>query len=290
VIQLCYAEYKRRLESQERSQRACDDELRILSTCIKSLRKKLDKLWSFAAELSIGRVQCQSRRFSRRSFYLKQYLDLVLDFKPSKKYLGRTGKLDCALREAEQFLWTSTLDEFRLVRLYSLLPKTGDTVTAECREAQLRLQELSEYENRLDMDICNVKEQLQQLLSVEDILDEEQRQRELEQRKYESYMERLERFIREVTIRLQMLVMLLLLFCKFSGISENDQPMCITMPWNIRPALIVLWGVCWMFYNPEGYVDPTDTQDAGLDGNQDLSMIGKKLRTRQKQWFHSANE
>lgn len=72
-------------------------------------------------------------------------------------------------------------------------------------------------------------------------------------------MERLERFIREVTIRLQMFVVLLLLFCKFSGISDNDQPMCITIPWNIRPALIVLWGVCWMFYTFEGYVYPTET-------------------------------
>jgi len=22
------------------------------------------------------------------------------------------------------------------------------------------------------------------------------------------------------------------------------------MPWNIWPSLVVLWGVCWMFYNP----------------------------------------
>jgi len=22
------------------------------------------------------------------------------------------------------------------------------------------------------------------------------------------------------------------------------------MPWNIWPALVVLWGVCWMFYSP----------------------------------------
>jgi hypothetical protein len=25
---------------------------------------------------------------------------------------------------------------------------------------------------------------------------------------------------------------------------------CTTMPWTIWPALVVLWGVCWMFYGP----------------------------------------
>jgi hypothetical protein len=24
--------------------------------------------------------------------------------------------------------------------------------------------------------------------------------------------------------------------------------LCLTMPWALTPALLVLWGVCWMFY------------------------------------------
>ncbi|KAK4187009.1 hypothetical protein QBC35DRAFT_499817 [Podospora australis] len=28
------------------------------------------------------------------------------------------------------------------------------------------------------------------------------------------------------------------------------RPNCTTMPWTIWPALVVLWGVCWMFYSP----------------------------------------
>ena len=29
-------------------------------------------------------------------------------------------------------------------------------------------------------------------------------------------------------------------------------PLNSTMPWNIKPSLMVLWGVCWMFYPPAG--------------------------------------
>lgn len=34
------------------------------------------------------------------------------------------------------------------------------------------------------------------------------------------------------------------------GVFPNRQrPKCTTMPWNIWPSLVVLWGVCWMFYD-----------------------------------------
>lgn len=47
-------------------------------------------------------------------------------------------------------------------------------------------------------------------------------------------------------------VLYLLLF--FSCVSEfpnSLRPPCTTMPWTIWPALVVLWGVCWMFYAPD---------------------------------------
>ena len=269
---------KRRHESREKSWRDCRDEFGKLSTCIRTMKKRLEKFWSSAAELSSGRTHCQGRYFSRRSSYLKQYLELVLDFQPSTDYLGIDGRLDRALHGAQHFLSTSEVwssDEFEYRPTFSPSQTTEDIFLAEYRKAQLRLQELSAYENLLEADFQNVKEQLQQLQSVEDALDEEQRQREVEQRQSDKYMERLERFIRGVTIRLQMFVVLLFLFSKFSGISDNDQPMCTTMPWNIRPALIVLWGVCWMFYTPQDYVGPTSIQNAEVHGNGYSSTIGK---------------
>lgn len=34
------------------------------------------------------------------------------------------------------------------------------------------------------------------------------------------------------------------------------RPPCTTMPWTIWPALVVLWGVCWMFYGePANWAD-----------------------------------
>lgn len=33
--------------------------------------------------------------------------------------------------------------------------------------------------------------------------------------------------------------------------------LCLTMPWTIWPALVVLWGVCWMFYSENGSAEPS---------------------------------
>jgi hypothetical protein len=36
----------------------------------------------------------------------------------------------------------------------------------------------------------------------------------------------------------------------FSEFPNSMRPPCTTMPWTIWPALVVLWGVCWMFVTP----------------------------------------
>lgn len=41
---------------------------------------------------------------------------------------------------------------------------------------------------------------------------------------------------------------LFLLYFSFSEFPNRLRPPCTTMPWTIWPALVVLWGVCWMFY------------------------------------------
>jgi hypothetical protein len=43
--------------------------------------------------------------------------------------------------------------------------------------------------------------------------------------------------------------------CSYSEFSQRRRPPCTTMPWSIWPPLMVLWGVCWMFYpspTPQG--------------------------------------
>lgn len=42
----------------------------------------------------------------------------------------------------------------------------------------------------------------------------------------------------------------------------NDQPpLSTTWPWNVKPSLVVLWGVCWMFYNDNGNISWTDRDE-----------------------------
>lgn len=63
----------------------------------------------------------------------------------------------------------------------------------------------------------------------------------------------------------EMVVYLVLLFCVFSEFPCRLRPLCTTMPWTIWPALVVLWGVCWMFYGePENWAD---LDELVTDGN-----------------------
>ena len=38
----------------------------------------------------------------------------------------------------------------------------------------------------------------------------------------------------------------------FTEWPSGQPPLSTTMPWNIKPSLMVLWGVCWMFYMTTG--------------------------------------
>ena len=38
----------------------------------------------------------------------------------------------------------------------------------------------------------------------------------------------------------------------FAEWPSGRRPLSTTWPWNVRPSLLVLWGVCWMFYGNEG--------------------------------------
>lgn len=65
----------------------------------------------------------------------------------------------------------------------------------------------------------------------------------------EMHMECIKRFFRLLAMLLERLFEDLLFCCNFSEYPDKRRPPCSTMPWNIRPALIVLWGVCWMLYS-----------------------------------------
>ncbi|KAI1852295.1 hypothetical protein JX266_002473 [Neoarthrinium moseri] len=48
---------------------------------------------------------------------------------------------------------------------------------------------------------------------------------------------------------------------------------CATMPWAIRPSLVVLWGVCWMFYDSSQSASPS----FNLEGPIDLAGHGNEI-------------
>ncbi|KAK3900317.1 hypothetical protein C8A05DRAFT_17357 [Staphylotrichum tortipilum] len=69
--------------------------------------------------------------------------------------------------------------------------------------------------------------------------------------------------------RFQVLIYIFYFYCFFFEFPRGLRHLCTTMPWTIWPALVVLWGVCWMF------IQPWQRQDEGVEGGvarQDVNL------------------
>ena len=44
----------------------------------------------------------------------------------------------------------------------------------------------------------------------------------------------------------------------FAEWPNGQPPLNTTWPWNVKPSLVVIWGVCWMFYDHENQVAHID--------------------------------
>lgn len=53
----------------------------------------------------------------------------------------------------------------------------------------------------------------------------------------------------------------------FAEWPNGQRPLNTTWPWNVKPSLVVLWGVCWMFYGNDDN-DFGATQKPRADPNQ----------------------
>lgn len=40
----------------------------------------------------------------------------------------------------------------------------------------------------------------------------------------------------------------------FAEWPNGQPPLNTTWPWNVKPSLVVLWGVCWMFFDNDNYI------------------------------------
>lgn len=67
----------------------------------------------------------------------------------------------------------------------------------------------------------------------------------------------------------------------FTEWPNGHRPLSTTWPWNVRPSLLVLWGVCWMFY----YGDHSHTSNSGqADSGRAEISFGHDFRTRPGLW------
>lgn len=61
----------------------------------------------------------------------------------------------------------------------------------------------------------------------------------------------------------------------FSEWSSDRPPLNSTMPWQVKPSLVVLWGVCWMFYTPKEFAKDSRriSQQSWHSPNQNTNWI-----------------
>jgi hypothetical protein len=83
-----------------------------------------------------------------------------------------------------------------------------------------------------------------------------------------------ERLYRYYAALLEKLLESLLACCDVTVLPNRHRPPCRTMPWDILPSLVILWGVCWMFYNPPvtPRLDESDTLFNPIHLNGSLNM------------------
>lgn len=247
-----------------------------LAACISETRQNLERHWS-SIEMSRQRwADLRGRGLGRWSLRSKLDLRIALDVQPFDPTLEADGELDYKLYQAEHDLGDADFGCSVVSRDLTIRRRYQDNFDLPiCQDARFHLEQLSAYEERLEKEHQAVRLRLLQLQLFESILDEEEREKMEKRQRYETYLERFERHIRDVIHRLQVFLQSLLIPCKTPKFPDGDEPMCMTMPWNILPALVVLWGVCWMFYSSPGYVDQTEIRHSSSSENPGFSSIGK---------------
>ncbi|KAK3178560.1 hypothetical protein OEA41_000697 [Lepraria neglecta] len=56
----------------------------------------------------------------------------------------------------------------------------------------------------------------------------------------------------------------------FAEWPNGQRPLSTTWPWNVKPSLLVLWGVCWMFYGSSAYNNSNSRPTRNRRGTEPL--------------------
>jgi hypothetical protein len=101
--------------------------------------------------------------------------------------------------------------------------------------------------------------------------------RELELASERIIRERLLRFLEHLALLLLKTLRFLLSYIRSAGFMNRRRPKCTTMPWEIWPSLVVLWGVCWRFYPPAFYQNENQRQPPLEDEQLPYFLHGMQL-------------
>ncbi|KAF2258140.1 hypothetical protein CC78DRAFT_587500 [Lojkania enalia] len=179
---------------------------------IQKLRRKLQKFWDMRKKLSIIQARCLG--CDRGKWIHDQYFDDGF-----QEYYKPNGKLD------------------KILRNYEISKKENRTLLPFWDWWMIRREVAPWGLTPLDEEFPKIESELKKLRLIE------------EERQQEEEMELIKRFVRLLAILFAGIFAVFLFFCNFSGFPSKYRPPCKTMPWTIRSSLVVLWGVCWMFYN-----------------------------------------
>jgi hypothetical protein len=203
-------------------------------------------------ELEDTREHCSNQLSQRGRRYIKkiQKCHSRKDFKPA-------GSLDRILRGCETAFAARQLLHFSFSS--GIIADRGYTQRWDTKEvfSSGPFNKLSDfqkgYKNELDLLCQKIESEISELesLVVKLVRKEEARQQG------EAYLERITRFLSFLASIFGKCLDLFLCF-NSSEYPNRCRPPCTTMPWNIWPALVVLWGVCWMFYTPLVTPQPDD--------------------------------
>lgn len=146
-------------------------------------------------------------------------------------------------------------------------------VLYEVRVQQLILFDFNERWMQHQRRNCNTKDITFCVLWSKEHIDQDQ----VEKERLE--LEKITRLWRSLECLALLLLSILRFFLgrnKFGGFQNRQRPRCTTMPWNIWPSLVVLWGVCWMFINTPSTEFDTACVNSVLDDER-LSLFVPNL-------------
>jgi hypothetical protein len=244
--------------------RSCNSNGKLLSRRIKQERQLTLKLSQLQHKVSASRQKLVSLRILEDTFqhgvedYLCRIAPRDKSFFTFMFYLVPTS---FPYAESE-LCWTSMIERIprdnasRELWVDSHL----DTITSNLRLLDKRHEEISTLFERLRF--------------YDRELDLEEELREHKRREEELFMQHLERLYRYYAALLEKLLESLLACCDVTVLPNRHRPPCRTMPWDILPSLVILWGVCWMFYNPPvtPRLDESDTLFNPIHLNGSLNM------------------